>query len=169
MEVVTPSPGTILGSPSLAGLLGPQPSTLFPPGCTVAFSCQDTLVPHCFLAVTGCQYFPQETWLSERLLPQELPLAGPGTSRQIGASPRLFVLTSVRQKPGDGFPVLQATKTEKQCRAWGLRGVSHGTICWKPSCQLSCAQVLMVFLGFIPNLHTNIDIVSLRITNQMKP
>lgn len=133
MEVVTPSPGTILGSPSLAGLLGPQPSTLFPPGCTVAFSCQDTLVPHCFLAVTGCQYFPQETWLSERLLPQELPLAGPGTSRQIGASPGyLFSLLSDRNLemafPSCKQPKLRGERWggQKQCRAWGLQGSPMG-------------------------------------------
>lgn len=148
MEVVTPSPGTILGSPQLAGLLGPQSSTLFPPGCIVAFSCQDSLVPHCFLAVTRCQYFLQETWLSERLLPQELPLAEPGTSRQFGASPRLFVLTSVRRNLE---MVFLSCKQPQLSVGWaeavpcpGSAGVFHGTTCWKPSCQLSCAQVLMV-------------------------
>lgn len=99
------------------------------------------IVPRCFLTVTECQCFLQEAWLRGRLLPQELPLAGPGTSRQIGASPRLFVLTSVSQKLGDGFPILQAAETsERGALGWAEArrclwhaAVSHGTICWKHS------------------------------------
>lgn len=124
-------PGTILGAPSIGWAPGPSAQHTLASRLHCGPSLPEHAVPR-FLAVTECQCFLQEAWLSGWLLPQELPLAGPGTSRQIGASPRVFVLTSVRQKPGDGFPVLQAAETsergageprggQKLCRACGLQ------------------------------------------------